>query len=165
MTQSCRQFIHLGAAALGAQQKGRPALNLVFVTADQHSGLDLGCAGNKVVKTPRLDALARRGTVFTHTYTAGLICAPSRASVHTGLHVHAHGVYTNGIRVRQGIDTTAEILSRHGYRMHNAPLQARSNAAAFSEFLAAKGYSGSRDKAKLIPTTLPFRGRAGRSRR
>jgi choline-sulfatase len=144
-------------------------INVVIIRADLNWVLALGCAGATPAKTPNVDALARRGAVFTHAWTAGLICAPSRASMHTGLHVQAHGVYTNGISVRPGVTTTAEILTRHGYQMHNMPLQARSDGMQYAEWLASKGYTnvvtpviGSRDKARLIPTPYRFEtGRAG----
>src|SRR5262245_42141141 len=103
---SRRSFLQLAAAPLLAQVAGKKPRNLVFVIADQHSGLALGCAGHPFVHTPNLDALARQGAVFTHSYTGGLICAPSRASIHTGLRVPTHGVLTNGDELRRGLTTT-----------------------------------------------------------
>src|SRR3954453_15854413 len=100
MSISRREF--LGAAAAGVFASGAAQggpRNLIFIIADQHSDLALGCNGHKVVQTPRLDAFARSGVTFTHAHTAGLICSPSRASLDTGLHVHAHGVRTNGVRL------------------------------------------------------------------
>ena len=61
--------------------------NLLFIFSDQHTRLALGCMGHPVVKTPHLDALAERGTLFRNAYCNGPICVPSRASLATGRHV------------------------------------------------------------------------------
>ena len=52
--------------------------NLLFIFSDQHTRLALGCMGHPVVKTPHLDALAERGTLFRNAYCNGPICVPSR---------------------------------------------------------------------------------------
>ena len=61
--------------------------NLLFIFSDQHTRRALGCMGHSVVKTPHLDALAERGTLFRNAYCNGPICVPSRASLATGRHV------------------------------------------------------------------------------
>ena len=61
--------------------------NLIFIFSDQHTRRALGCMGHPVVKTPHLDALAERGTLFRNAYCNGPICVPSRASLATGRHV------------------------------------------------------------------------------
>ncbi|MBM4154144.1 MAG: arylsulfatase [Lentisphaerae bacterium] len=83
------------AAALGllllagsAAAAGRRP-NLVWVMADDLGWGDLGCYGQKVIRTPRLDAMAREGLRFTHFYAGATVCAPSRSVLMTGLH-HGH---------------------------------------------------------------------------
>ncbi len=66
--------------------------NVLFVTTDQQRYDTLGVTGNSRVRTPNLDALAARGTLFTRGCIQGTVCIPSRASLMTGRYVHQHGV-------------------------------------------------------------------------
>ncbi|MFO0967728.1 MAG: sulfatase [Gemmataceae bacterium] len=76
-------------APLAAQAK-RP--NIVLVVADD-LGLDLPCYGNKAIKMPNLEALAKRGIRFSKAYTSVSSCSPSRASLYSGLYTHQNGQY------------------------------------------------------------------------
>src|SRR5687767_10394969 len=76
-------------AAAHAQQKAK---NVVLIVADD-LGLQLGCYGNKVIKTPNIDVLAKRGVRFTKAYSTVASCSPSRASIYTGLYTHQNGQY------------------------------------------------------------------------
>ena len=71
-------------AALAAADTPRP--NLIFILSDDLAQGDLGCYGQKLIQTPRLDRLAREGTRYTQAYCGTSVCAPSRASLMTGLH-------------------------------------------------------------------------------
>ena len=64
--------------------------NVLFLCADQHARSALGCYGHSLIKTPNLDALAERGTLFTAGYTNSPVCVPARASMATGLHLYQH---------------------------------------------------------------------------
>jgi arylsulfatase A-like enzyme len=59
--------------------------NIIFVLSDDLAQGDLGCYGQKLIKTPNLDRMAREGTRFTQAYCGTTVCAPSRASLITGL--------------------------------------------------------------------------------
>ncbi len=69
--------------------------NILFIMSDQHSPHVVGCYGNRVVRTPNLDALAANGTRFAHAYTPTPICVPARASFATGRYAHAIGSWDN----------------------------------------------------------------------
>ncbi len=74
-------------ASVACAAADRP--NLVWVMADDLGWGDLGSYGQKVIRTPRLDAMAREGLRFTHFYAGATVCAPSRSVLMTGLH-HGH---------------------------------------------------------------------------
>ncbi len=80
----------LFAAPLSAAE--RPPRNVVLLIADD-LGFQLGCYGDKTIRTPHLDALAKNGVRFTHAFAAVSSCSPSRATLFTGLHTHANGQY------------------------------------------------------------------------
>ena len=58
--------------------------NIIFVLADDLGWGDLGCYGNKDLKTPQIDKLASQGTLFTQFYMNAAWCAPSRTAIMTG---------------------------------------------------------------------------------
>jgi arylsulfatase A-like enzyme len=72
---------------------GRTPPNVLFIIADDHRHDALGVSGHPAVRTPHLDALAARGTRFTHAYQMGglvaAVCSPARASLLTGRNVVA----------------------------------------------------------------------------
>ena len=70
--------------------------NVLFITADQWRGECLSCLGH-LVQTPHLDALAAEGVLFTNHFASSAPCGPSRASIHTGLYQHEHGVTFNHV--------------------------------------------------------------------
>ncbi|WP_316811352.1 arylsulfatase [Pedobacter heparinus] len=67
---------------LSAQQKP----NVIFILADDMGYGDLGCYGQQLIETPNIDKLAANGIRFTQFYAGTSVCAPSRASLMTGLH-------------------------------------------------------------------------------
>jgi len=68
-------------------QQSEPS-NLLIIISDEHRKDAMGCSGHPIVKTPNLDALANRGTVFTNAYTPSPMCVPCRASLACGDYVH-----------------------------------------------------------------------------
>ena len=67
-----------------------PRPNIILIMCDDMGWSDIGCYGGEV-KTPALDRLAREGTRYTHTFTTAGVCAPSRASLLTGMHAISMG--------------------------------------------------------------------------
>lgn len=72
----------MAKAAGGGAAPRRP--NIVYVLSDQHSYKYCGFMGHPIVRTPNLDRIARRGTVFRSTYCGSPLCAPSRAGMLSG---------------------------------------------------------------------------------
>ena len=65
--------------------------NIIFILADDLGYNELGCYGQTIIKTPRLDRLAREGVRFTNFYSGSTVCAPSRCTFLTGKHTgHAY---------------------------------------------------------------------------
>ncbi|MDE0112618.1 MAG: sulfatase-like hydrolase/transferase, partial [Albidovulum sp.] len=67
--------------------------NFLIIISDEHRRDAMGCAGHPVVKTPNLDKLAARGTIFENAYTPSPICVPARASIACGDYVHNIGCW------------------------------------------------------------------------
>lgn len=67
--------------------------NIIFIFADDLGWGDLGCYGNRQIKTPHLDRLAGQGTLFTQFYVSGSVCSPSRTAIMTGHYPARHGVH------------------------------------------------------------------------
>ena len=63
-------------------------MNLLFILSDEHQREVTGCYGNRIVKTPNMDRLARDGVRFTNAYTPCPICVPARSALATGRWVH-----------------------------------------------------------------------------
>ena len=66
--------------------------NLLFLLADGQRWDTLGCMGNRIIRTPNVDRLARDGVVFDNNFVSTAICMTSRASYFTGLMGRSHGV-------------------------------------------------------------------------
>lgn len=59
--------------------------NIVYICSDQHSYKYTGYAGHNLVKTPNLDRIAKRGVVFTDTYSGNPVSVPGRTGMMTGM--------------------------------------------------------------------------------
>ena len=96
---------------------GRAHLNVLFVAVDDLRP-SLGVYGNEEVVTPNIDALARRGVVFTHAYCQMPVCAPSRSSILTGLRPESNGVMNNRDHFRATVPdivTLPQHFKNNGY--------------------------------------------------
>jgi arylsulfatase A-like enzyme len=109
---SCNSTTKQSATKPVAQLK-KP--NVLIIQPDQHRADVMGCAGDKMVKTPNLDKLAANGVHFTHAASASPVCCPFRATMQTGLYIHEHGVVENGIQLDYELKGIAEIFAENGY--------------------------------------------------
>lgn len=119
-----RAAIALASAILLAASSGAwrtPAAqsrpNIIFIQADDLGYGDLSAYGQAQFQTPALDRLAAEGIRFTQYYSGSTVCAPSRASLMTGLHTGHVWVRGNGeIPLRDEDVTVAMALREAGYR-------------------------------------------------
>ena len=96
--------------------------NMIFILADDLGYGDLGCYGQKVIETPRLDQMAQEGLKFTQFYAGNTVCAPSRSVLMTGKHMgHTHvrgnagGENMSIQSLREEDQTVAQVLKTVGY--------------------------------------------------
>lgn len=103
-------------------ESSQPLPNIIFIMADDLGYGDLGCYGQREIKTPHLDRMAADGIKFRNFYAGCTVCAPSRAVLMTGLHmghVHVRG-NAGGDMSRQSLRdedvTVAEVLQQQDYQ-------------------------------------------------
>ena len=77
-------LVAIGSEEADAQQR-RDRPNVIVIQADDLGYGDLSAYGQARFQTPALDRLAREGIRFTQYYAGSTVCAPSRASLMTGL--------------------------------------------------------------------------------
>jgi len=120
------------------QRHERP--NIVMYLSDDH-GIDfLGCYGNKDVRTPNIDALAKEGILFANMFAASPTCAPSRSVLWTGLYPAHNGCMSNHSSCRADITALPTYLRQLGYRVvlaHKFHAKPRKEVFDF-EFIEAK---------------------------
>ena len=72
-----------------------PKPTFIIIYCDDLGYGDLGCYGNRAIRTPNIDGLARAGTKFTDYYACSAICGPSRAGLLTGRYPFRTGIIGN----------------------------------------------------------------------
>ena len=99
-----------------AGKEGSQKPNLIFILADDLGYGDLGCFGQKKIKTPNLDGMAKKGMKLTQFYAGSTVCAPSRCVLMTGLHTGHAYIRGNGRHnLRPSDFTVAELFKKAGY--------------------------------------------------
>ncbi|MEZ6017768.1 MAG: sulfatase [Planctomycetota bacterium] len=141
-------------ARVGAPLAAPPTV--LLVTSDTHRGELLGLASSGLVRTPALDALARRGLVFTDAMSTSNATNPSHVALMTGLHPRDSRIVTNRDPVARRAVTLAERFSAAGWR----------TAATFSAFhlndeTSGLGQGFDRYEGPGAPTGLEFDAFAG----
>ncbi|MGE4178611.1 MAG: sulfatase-like hydrolase/transferase [Limisphaerales bacterium] len=124
------QGLGIQGVALAAE---RPP-NIVFIMADDLGWADLGCQGSTYYETPHIDRLAAQGMRFTHAYSAGPNCQPSRAALMTGQYGPRTGIYTVGNTNR--FDWSMRPLAPVANTVRLAP-----EAVTFAEVLRERRYA------------------------
>ncbi len=94
---------------------------MLFIAVDDLR-VELGCYGGTIVRSPNIDALAERGTLFTRAYCQQAVCNPSRASLLTGLRPATLGIWDLPTHFRQShpsVVTLPELFKGAGYFTQN----------------------------------------------
>ncbi|WP_323766956.1 sulfatase-like hydrolase/transferase [Marinovum sp.] len=90
--------------------------NVLVIMSDEHQARALSCLGHPLVKTPNLDRLAARGTLFENAYTPSPICVPARAAFATGQYPHQTGYWDNAIAYDGRVPSWGHVLQQAGVR-------------------------------------------------
>jgi arylsulfatase A-like enzyme len=173
-----RQFVgSAGLQAAGLAGAARRALamqatekrpNLLYILVDQLSGLALPSV-NTHARMPNTQNLIRSGVHFSHAYTGGMTCGPSRACLDTGLFTQTHGV-GGGFTLPASVDSLPRTLARHGYiSTHPNGYDLEAERAAHEKWLIELGYEqpvssiyGAESMARYLDLPLKWKcGRAG----
>ena len=146
-----------------AAEPRRP--NVLMIAVDDLNDW-VGCLqGHPQVKTPHIDSLAARGTVFTNAHCQAPLCNPSRSSLLTGLRPSTTGIYAlqPGIRSVARLKdhvTLPQTFTQAGYHTftcgkiyHDGSIKAADQPREFSEWGAAPGMP--RPGKKFVETPAP----------
>jgi len=93
--------------------------NLLLIVSDEHSGDVGGCYGHPVVRTPNLDRLASKGTMFTNAYASSPICVPTRSGITTGRYVHQTRCWDSGRAFHGQIKSWGHRLIEEGHAVNS----------------------------------------------
>lgn len=103
-------------AALAAE---RP--NILWLTSEDH-GPEMGCYGDELARTPNIDALARKGMIFTRVWSVHPVCAPARTAIITGMYANSTGAMhmRSMVPMPNGAKMFPELLREAGYYCTNS---------------------------------------------
>ncbi|MFN2431226.1 MAG: sulfatase [Gemmatimonadota bacterium] len=157
------------APQTGGEGDGDKPNVLIFMTDDQRQDA-MGAYGNAILRTPNMDRIAAEGVRFTEAFVTNALCAPSRASLLTGLYSHAHGVTTNAggpafynqPGLPEDLPTFVHLLHRAGYHtVLVGKWHLRSPPAGFDEWVVFPGQGAYQDPVMIAGgTRLQMRGHA-----
>lgn len=112
---ACLLFVLLAFTTKSPAEE-RP--NIVFFFTDDQTTSTLGCYGNPIIKTPNIDSLAAKGTLFRNSFVSQPICWVSRTTILTGLYGRSYGTPTNPDQTRADAAKVlySDLLKQSGYR-------------------------------------------------
>jgi len=121
--------------------------NVLFIMCDQLRADHLSCAGHPHLRTPTLDALARRGVRFPRAYVQSGVCGPSRMSYYTGRYMSSHGATWNRVPLSLREKTLGDFLGPAGIRV---ALAGKTHVLPDTEALERFGIEGGSALAALL---------------
>ncbi len=146
-----------------APSSAAPKPNILFLAIDDQNDW-IGClGGHPQVKTPHIDRLAARGTLFTNAHCQAPLCNPSRSSLLTGLRPSSTGIYglAPGIRdveITKNHVTLPQTFTRAGYFTytcgkiyHDGSIKPKDHAAEFNEWGPAPGQGRPPQRINKLP--------------
>jgi len=138
--------------------------DIVLFISDDHGWADSGAYGDKYVRTPNIDRLAKESMRFTHAFAASPLCSPSRCVIETGLMPHRNGAHKFGTPIRNDIRTMPEYFKAMGYytahigKFHHNPRKRFPYDFIHGSEMKAAGFLAAYDKPKpllLVVCTHP----------
>ena len=139
--------------------------NILFIAIDDQNDW-IGClGGHPQAKTPHIDRLAKRGTVFLNAHCQAPLCNPSRTSLMTGLRPTSTGIYGlapwfRNLKEFQDRVTLPQFLAKHGYKTYSTGKiyhgrYGRKKTDKEFHFLGPGASVGAKPKEKLVKTPNP----------
>lgn len=120
--------------------KGPKRPNILFIMSDDHAYQALSAYSDKLIETPNIDRIAKKGMLFTNASVTNSICAPSRAVILTGKHSHINGKIDNQHEFDTTQVTFPQYLQKTGYQTAMfGKLHFGNNPKGFDEFKILPG--------------------------
>ena len=117
-------FVAFWPGFAGVEVLGAEKPNVLFIAIDDQNDW-FGClGGHPQAKTPNIDRLAGRGTLFTNAHCQSPLCNPCRTSLMTGLRPSTTGIYglapwIRNVEELKDLVTLPQYLAGHGYRTYS----------------------------------------------
>ncbi|MHA7130180.1 sulfatase family protein [Algoriphagus namhaensis] len=90
--------------------------NIIFIMSDDHAYQAISAYDRKLIETPNIDRIAAMGMLFTNASVTNSICAPSRATILTGMHSHLNGKIDNYFPFDTTNVTFPQLFQEAGYQ-------------------------------------------------
>lgn len=149
----------LGALFLDLAVAGRAGAaerpNILLISVDDLNDWTGCLGGHPQARTPNIDRLADRGTLFANAHCQSPVCNPSRASMMSGRYPHSTGIYFLSPDLKeapalQGVKTLPEHFAANGYKtMAVGKIFHRGDQRFFQEYGGNNGGFGPRPKEKI----------------
>ena len=83
--------------------------NIIWLVLEDITSIDLGIYGNKQVKTPNLDRIAKQGSYYTNAYATSPVCSPARSAFFTGMHQTSIGAHQHRSHLHDGFQLPSHV--------------------------------------------------------